>query len=282
MHDVAGAEDALSDAFAAALVDWPTRGVPEHPEAWIVTVARRKGIDAARRRRTRAEAAAHLRLLTEENEAAAVDRTPLPDDRLGLMFACVHPAISPGVRAPLILQTIFGLDAATIASAFSVTPGTMRQRLVRAKSRIRLAGIPFRMPERAELAGRLGAVLEAIFIAFEHGGSERAGTARVRDLADEAIWLGRLVATLLPDEPEALGLLALMLYAHARRATRRDPRGEHVPVADRDPAAWDAALVEKADALLSRARSLNGAGRYQLEAAAQSAQLVGRLTARSG
>jgi RNA polymerase sigma-70 factor (ECF subfamily) len=282
MRDVAGAEDALSDAFAAALADWPTSGVPGNPEAWLLTVARRKWIDADRRRRSRQDAVGHLQLLAEELDAAAAGGTPLPDDRLPLMFACAHPAIDPGVRAPLILQTILGFDAASIGSAFLVAPGAMRQRLVRAKSKIRQAGIPFQVPERAELAVRLDAVLEALYAAFAEGWADPAGTeTRRRNLAEEGIWLARLVARLLPDEPEALGLLALMLYAQARRGARRDAQGEYVPLADQDPAAWDAASIEEAEALLSRASAMPGTGRYQLEAAVQSAHAVRRLTGRS-
>jgi RNA polymerase sigma-70 factor, ECF subfamily len=216
--DVAGAEDALSDAFAAALVDWPARGVPDSPEAWLLAVARRKMIDAARRRRTGEGAADQLRLMAEELEAAVASKTQISDDRLLMMFACAHPAIESGIRAPLILQTILGFDAAAIASAFLVSPATMGQRLVRAKNKIRQAGIPFRLPERGDLRERLDAVLEAIYAAFAEGWSDPAGTeARRRNLAEEGIWLGRLVASLLPDEPEALGLLALMLHAEARR-----------------------------------------------------------------
>lgn len=280
--DVAGAEDALSDAFAAALVEWAASGVPNAPEAWLLTVARRKLIDAGRRRRSRMDAAGHLRLMAEEIEAAAASATKIPDERLSLMFACAHPAIDPGIRAPLILQTILGFDAATIGSAFLVSPSTMAQRLVRAKSKIRHAGIPFQVPEPAELGARLDAVLEAIYAAFSEGWSDPAGTeARRRNLAEEGIWLGRLVASLLPDEPEALGLLSLMLYAHARRDARRDAQGEYVPLADQDPALWDTPLIEEAEGLLSRASALPGTGRYQLEAAVQSAHVVRRRTGRS-
>jgi RNA polymerase sigma-70 factor (ECF subfamily) len=287
-RDVAGAEDALSDAFAAALADWPVSGIPASPEAWLMAAARRKLIDAARRRRSGADAAPHLRLVTEELqelkelEAAAVSETDIPDDRLLLMFACAHPAIEPGIRAPLILQTILGFDAATIASAFLVSPATMGQRLVRAKSKIRQAGIPFRTPEHADLHARLEAVLEAIYAAFAEGWSDPAGTeSRRRNLAEEAIWLGRLVASALPDEPEALGLLALMLHAEARRGARRDAHGEYVPLADQDPALWDTQLIDEAEALLLRASSLGAVGRYQLEAAVQSAHVVRRRTGRS-
>ena len=227
-RDVAGAEDALADAFAAALVDWPASGIPASPEAWLMAVARRRLIDAARRRRTDEGAAGHLQLMHEELEAAAVNETQiLPDDRLLLMFACAHPAIDPGIRAPMILQTVLGFDAATIASAFLVSPATMGQRLVRAKSKIKQAGIPFRLPERADLRERLGAVLAAIYAAFSEGWSDPAGTEfRRRNLAEEGIWLGRLVVSLLPEEPEALGLLALMLHAEARRPARRTPQGD--------------------------------------------------------
>jgi RNA polymerase sigma-70 factor (ECF subfamily) len=281
-RDVAGAEDALSDAFAAALAEWPASGVPRNPEAWLMTVARRKQIDAVRRRQTGAEAADHLRLLAAELEAAAATATTMPDERLALMFACAHPAIDAGIRGPLILQTILGFDAATIGSAFLVSPATMAQRLVRAKNKIRHAGIPFQVPERAEIATRLDAVLEAIYAAFAEGWSDPAGTeARRRNLAEEGIWLGRLVAGLLPDEPEALGLLSLMLYAQARREARRDAQGEYVPLANQDPAVWDTKLIEEAEGLLARASAMPRTGRYQLEAAVQSAHVVRRLTGRS-
>jgi RNA polymerase sigma-70 factor (ECF subfamily) len=281
-RDVAGAEDALADAFAAALVDWPARGVPKSPEAWLLTVARRKGIDAARRRRSAEEGAGHLVLIAEELAAAAASATELADERLSLMFACAHPAIDPTVRAPLILQTILGFDAAAIGSAFLVSPAAMGQRLVRAKKKIREAGIPLQVPEGSNLAARLDAVLEALYAAFAEGWSDPAGTeARRRNLAEEAIWLSRLVASLLPDEAEALGLLSLMLYAQARRDARRDAQGEYVPLAEQDPARWEARLIEEAEALLSRASSLPGTGRYQLEAAVQSAHIVRRKTGRA-
>jgi RNA polymerase sigma-70 factor (ECF subfamily) len=280
--DVAGAEDALSEAFATALVDWPESGVPDSPEAWLLTVARRRLIDAGRRRRTRTESVDHLKLLMDELDDAASTKPALPDDRLALMFACAHPAIAPAVRAPMILQTTLGFDAATIGSAFLVSPAAMAQRLVRAKSKIQEAGIPFRVPDRSELAPRLDAVLEAIYAAYAEGWSDPDGTeARRRNLAEEAIWLGRLVASLLPEEPEALGLLALMLYAQARRDARRDAQGEYVPLAEQDTAAWDARLIEEAEDLLARANALPGTGRHQLEAAVQSAHVVRRKTGRS-
>lgn len=280
-RDVAGAEDALADAFAAALERWPQTGVPQKPEAWLLTVARRRGIDAVRRRLTSEASRDHLRLIAEEMEARMVDED-LPDERLRLMFACAHPAIEAGVRAPLILQTILGFDAATIASAFLVSPATMGQRLVRAKTRIRETGIPFRVPERAELGERLDAVLEAIYATFAEGWSDPAGTeTRRRNLATEGIWLGRLVASLMPDEPEALGLLALMLFAEARRVARRSTEGDFVPLAEQDCQLWDRTLIDEAEALLSHAATKAVIGRYQLEAAVQSAHAARRLTGRT-
>src|SRR6266446_4038902 len=194
-RDVASAEDALSDAFAAALAAWPASGVPRNPEAWLMAVARRKLIDAARRRRGGAGADTHLRLIAEELAEASAGAAEIPDERLALMFACAHPAIERGIRAPLILQTILGFDAAAIASSFLVAPSAMGQRLVRAKSKIRDSGIPFRVPGRDELGERLAAVLDSIYAAFAEGWSDPSGTEiRRRNLAAEAIFLGRLVA----------------------------------------------------------------------------------------
>ncbi|MER8825391.1 RNA polymerase sigma factor [Mesorhizobium sp. M0938] len=280
-RDIAGAEDALADAFAAALERWPQTGVPNRPEAWLLAVARRRRVDAVRRRLTGEASRDHLRLIAEEMEARMTD-DDLPDERLRLMFACAHPAIEASVRAPLILQTILGFDAVTIASAFLVSPATMGQRLVRAKSRIRETGIPFRVPERAELGERLDAVLEAIYAAFAEGWSDPAGTeTRRRNLATEGIWLGRLIASLMPDEPEALGLLALMLFAEARRGARRSTKGDFVPLAEQDCQLWDRTLINEAETLLSHAATKAVIGRYQLEAAVQSAHAARRLTGRT-
>ena len=277
-RDVSAAEDALSEAFAAALEDWPRYGCPSNPEAWLLTVARRKAIDDTRRQAHRRDAAPHLVLMNEELEAAAID-SDIPDQRLALMFACAHPAIDAGIRAPLILQVVLGFDAATIASAFLMSPAAMGQRLVRAKNKIREARIPFRIPNREELRDRLDTVLDAIYAAFTEGWIDAAGTDIVRrDLADEAIFLGRLVAELLPTEPEALGLLALMLHAEARRRARRDEHGDYVPLADQDPALWDSPMIDEAEAILLRAGALASIGRYQLEAALQSAHVYRRRT----
>ncbi len=276
-RDVAGAEDALSEAFAAALMDWPQSGIPRAPEAWLLTVARRKLSNAARHARVGADRTPTLLLLADEC-ADAGSETDIPDERLGLMFACAHPAIDAGARAPLILQVVLGFDAAAIASAFLVAPATMGQRLVRAKSRIRETGIAFRVPEREELAERLDAVLEAIYAIYAEGWSDPAGTqARSRGLTEEAIWLGRLVASQLPSEPEASGLLALMLHTEARHAARRDALGELVPLDRQDPRTWDGKLIDEAEALLLSASRMNAPGRFQLEAAVQSAHAARRI-----
>lgn len=280
--DVGLAEDALADAFAAALVEWPKLGVPRQPEAWLMTVAKHRVVDAARRRHTRDAAADDVRLIAEELDHAVGHADDIPDRRLGLMFACAHPAIEPGIRAPLILQTTLGFDAATIASAFLVAPATMGQRLVRAKQKIRQAGIPFRVPERAELRDRLEAVLEAIYAAYAEGWLDPAGTeTKRRNLAEEGLWLGRLIASLLPDEAEALGLLSLMLYAEARRDARRGPNGDYVPLSEQDVRLWDEASIAEAEATLRRASAKGALGRYQLEAAIQSAHVIRRLAGRS-
>jgi uncharacterized protein DUF6596 len=195
------------------------------------------------------------------------------------MFACAHPAIEAAVRAPLILQVLLGLDAVMIASAFLTSPAAMSQRLVRAKDKIRKAGIPFRIPEREELSNRLGTVLDAIYAAFSEGWADSGGTdvAR-RDLAEEALFLGQLVTQLLPEEPEALGLLALMLYIEARRPARRNAQGEYVPLAEQDIALWNREMIESAEVLLLRASPMSSIGRYQLEAALQSAHVARRRT----
>ena len=278
-RDVAAAEDALSEAFEAAMTEWPTGGVPDKPAAWLLTVARRKMIDAMRRRKNRDAGADHLKLIADELEAANMQTNDIPDERLALMFACAHPAIDAAMRAPLILQTVLGFDAAAIASAFLVSPATMGQRLVRAKTKIKQAGIPFRVPDRADLADRLDAVLAAIYTAFAEGWSDAAGTEiRGRSLAEEGIWLGRLVASLLPDEAETLGLLSLMLHADARRAARRGADGSYVPLAEQDTALWDDAMIDEAEMYLLAASRLGVIGRYQLEAAIQSAHVVRRRT----
>jgi RNA polymerase sigma-70 factor (ECF subfamily) len=272
-RDVAAAEDALAEAFAAALAHWPVRGIPDNPEAWLMAAAKRKAIDAHRARKRGEHFTPHLELLAEERTIAEIG--DIPDERLKLLFACAHPAIEESVRAPLMLQTVLGFDAATIASAFLVSPAAMSQRLVRAKSKIRDSGIPFRVPEGHELPERLSPVLEAIYAAYAEGWSDAAGTdPSARELSGEAIWLGRLAAMLLPDEAEALGLLALMLHAEARRAARRDDQGEFVPLSEQDTQLWDGAMMREAEQHLRRAAALCAIGRFQLEAAVQSAHAI--------
>lgn len=274
--DLESAEDALSEAFAMALATWPRDGCPRNPEAWLLTVARRKLID--RHRGQREDAA------TDELErlASTLERAPneeLPDRRLALLLGCAHPAIDPAMRAPLMLQVILGLEAAQIASAFLVSPAAMAQRLVRAKAKIRQSGIPLHIPAIAELPERLEAVLDAVYACFAEGWLDAAGTdvAR-RELAGEAIFLARLLAELLPGEPEVLGLLALMLYAEARRPARRGAAGEFIPLAQQDTALWDAAGIDQAETALRAASRTGQIGRYQLEAAIQSAHVERRRT----
>lgn len=272
-RDIAGAEDALAEAFAAALRMWPAEGVPNNPEAWLLTVARRRQTDALRRRTTRRAGEEHLIMIADEIEAAAQAPEDIPDRRLALMFACAHPAIERGMRAPLILQTVLGLTAIDIAAAFLIPPATMGQRLVRAKTRIKDAGIPFRVPDKEQLPERLDAVLDAIYAAYSKGWAE-IGDAASAELAGEAIWLARLVVKLLPDQPEAKGMLALMLYTEARRAARRSPDGAYVPLEEQDTNLWDDSQIALAEDLLHAANAGGPTGRYQLEAAIQSAHVA--------
>ncbi|HEY3704784.1 MAG TPA: DUF6596 domain-containing protein [Terracidiphilus sp.] len=268
---VSAAEDALSEAFAAALQSWPLQGCPQNPDAWLLTVARRKLIDLTRRQRPEAGSDELDTVPASLDEAAT---SPLPDRRLGLLFACAHPAIHAAIRAPLMLQVVLGLEAAQIASAFLMSPSAMSQRLVRAKTKIRQAGIPFHIPQREQMPERLEAVLDAIYTAFSEGWQDPAGSDPARrELAGEAIYLGHIVADLLPSEPEAFGLLALMLYAEARRAARRNASGEFVPLQQQNTSLWDASLNSKAEASLLHASRFGRIGRFQLEAAIQSAHV---------
>jgi len=274
-RDVAGAEDALAEAFASALQSWPQNGVPDNPDAWLLTVARRRQADAARRRATRSAAEAHLTMIADEL-ADAAGGEGIPDRRLALMFACAHPRVDAAMRAPLILQTVLGLTGADIAAAFLLPPATMSQRLVRAKARIRDGGIPFAVPEAEELPERLDAVLAAIYAAFTRGWAEPSDTGPER-LAGEAIWLAQVVVSLLPDSPEAKGLLALMLYAEARSRSRRDGSGAYVPLEAQDTDLWDRQAIAAAETMLHAANRGGPTGRYQIEAAIQSAHLARRL-----
>ena len=271
-RDVSSAEDALSEAFAAALVDWPKNGCPINPEAWLLTAARRKSNDVFRGAQRHELATAEL--LQLELAAREPEVHEIPDERLAMMFACAHPSIDAVVRAPLMLQVVLGLDAGRIGAAFLASPAAMGKRLVRAKEKIREAGIPIRVPGREELPDRLDAVLNAIYAAFSEGWTDPAGLdAARRDLAEEGLFLARLLASLLPEEPEALGLLALLLHAESRRRARRTSAGEFVPLAMQDQILWDHEQIAEGEALLRRAIAMDHIGRFQLEAAVQSAHV---------
>ncbi len=281
-RDVAAAEDALGDAFVAALETWPRAGVPDTPEAWLLAVARRRLIDAARHvtveDRRAQDLEPELAQAEHDMEASAL----FPDERLKLLFVCAHPAIDEKARTPLMLQTVLGLDAAKIASAFVVAPATMSQRLVRAKARIRDARIRFEIPEPHELGGRLGAVLEAIYAGYGAGWDDVAGAdGSAHGLAEETIWLGRLVTRLLPEEPEAHGLLALMLYCEGRRGARRDAAGAYVPLDRQDVRRWSRPMIGEAEASLATASRSGSPGRFQLEAAIQSVHAARAVTGRT-
>jgi len=279
-RDLAAAEDALSEAFVAALADWPKKGCPANPEAWLLTAARRKAIDMHRGRKRHETAADELRAL-EDGLKAVEESAQIPDQRLALMFACAHPAIDAAVHAPLILQVVLGLDAKAIASAFLISPAAMGKRLVRAKEKIKQAGIPFSIPEREELPAKLDAVLDAIYAAFAEGWTDPTGTdAARRDLTGESLFLAQLVTELLPQSAEAPGLLALMLHAEARRGARRTKDGDFIPLAEQDPNLWDKEMIQRAEELLLQASRLHTPGRYQLEAALQSAHVFRCRTGR--
>lgn len=277
--DVAAAEDALSDAFRAALEHWPTTGVPASPEAWIITAARRKLIDQGRKAKTRVEAVPALVLAAEEAEAKAEMKSPFPDERLKLMFICAHPAIEENVRTPLMLQTVLGLDAARIASAFLTSPKAMGARLVRAKRKIKSAAVPFVEPPLEQLPDRMSAVLDAIYAAFGTGWNEVDGSGQTGNLTHEAIFLAQLVTTLAPEQAEAWGLLSLMLHAEARRAARHLD-GAYIPLSSQDTGLWDQRMIAAAEEALATAWRLKTMGRFQLEAAIQSAHAASRLHGR--
>jgi len=270
----AEAEDALAEAFRAALEHWPARGIPAAPEAWLLTVARRRLLDGHRRAARAAEAAPEL----VRRGAPVEDAGAIPDHRLALLLACAAPEVEPAIRAPLMLQCVLGLDSARIASAFLVAPATMAQRLVRAKRRVAAAGARFALPEREDLAARLPAALEAIYAAYAAGAEDPADGGA---LALEAAWLARLCAALAPEEPEALGLAALLLHIEARRPAARDAAGGYVPLSEQAVARWDARVQAEAEHLLRAASALGRPGRFQWEAAVQSVHAARRVTGRT-
>jgi predicted RNA polymerase sigma factor len=268
-RDLAAAEDALSEALLTALATWPRDGVPNNPEGWLLTAARNGIIDRARHARVREQSTATLELLAREPDDPAAQEA-IPDERLKLLFVCAHPAIDPELHTPLMLQTVLGLNAVEIARAFIVSPAAMSQRLVRAKIKIRHAGIAFEVPEGHEVPARLDAVLNAIYAAYGSGWEDAAGSdPRARGLADEAIWLARVLRERLPEEPEVRGLLSLMLHCEARRSARRDD-GRFVPLSEQDTRRWDAPMIMEAEHELAAASRMTRPGRFQIEAAIQS------------
>jgi len=259
------AEDAVQDAFAIAAARWPTDGVPASPLAWIVTTARNRAIDRIRRERmlaTRQAELAHLAALPAEEDEEDVDETTIPDERLALVFTCCHPALAVEAQVALTLRMLGGLTTEEIARAFLSTEPALAQRLVRAKRKIRNAGIPFRVPPDHLLPERLGAVLATLYLIFNEGYSAHRG-----DLADEGIRLGRMLASLMPDEAEPLGLLALMLLQDSRRAARLDEAGDLVLLDEQDRSLWDRTQIEEGRALVERALRRGRPGPYQLQAA---------------
>jgi RNA polymerase sigma-70 factor, ECF subfamily len=263
------AEDALHDAFAAALEQWPRDGMPSNPRAWLVSTGRFKAIDVIRRRTRHDARTAELeaRMSTSVEADVLQEASDVPDDRLRLIFTCCHPALAPEARVALTLREVCGLTTEEIASAFLTSPPTLAQRIVRAKRKIRDAGIPYEVPAAADLPDRLDGVLQVIYLVFNEGYSPSSGEGVTRsDLSTEAIRLGRLLLELLPD-PEVMGLLALMLLHESRRAARRSPAGDLVLLDDQDRALWSRDLIAEGTALVERALSTGRIGPYALQAA---------------
>jgi RNA polymerase sigma-70 factor (ECF subfamily) len=263
--DLEAAEDAVQDACLLAVARWPVTGVPANPGSWLIGTARHKALDRLRREGRRAEKEAEA---VRRDGPAQVQPGSGGDDELGLIFMCCHPALDPQARIALTLRCVCGLPTAEIAAAFLVPEPTMAQRLVRAKRKIRQAGIAFRVPRGDELTGRLGPVLRVVYLVFTQGHMAARGEVLIRgDLCDQAIRLARALAGLLPGEPEVAGLLALLLLTDARREARLDRAGELVPLAEQDRSRWDGGLIREGEAWLTRALAAGRPGPYQLHAA---------------
>jgi RNA polymerase sigma-70 factor (ECF subfamily) len=264
--DIDLAEEAVQDAFVVALQHWPEEGLPPSPAGWIITTARRRGIDQIRRESTRDDRQAQAMQLNEPDETR--DLGPVADDQLRLIFTCCHPALAPEVQVALTLRLIAGLQTPEIAHAFLVPESTMAQRIVRAKKKIKAANIPYRVPEDHELPDRLPPVLAVIYLVFNEGYVASAGDELVRiELCAEATRLARLLAELMPDEPEVRGLLALLLLTESRRAARTDADGSLVRLPDQDRSLWDSALIEEGQAIVRELLRRNTPGPYQVQAA---------------